>query len=192
MPVPQFTYPELLNRLNLELDDPKLQDKLPKATLVYVFTSFSYHLDEESVLFLSRTRGNGPPLMKLVKEEEEEEGGAGEEEEEDGLKRVVLNAADRQFLNLEIFTLFGGSHEGEGLSHWAVAEIERLAHIKLWEHPKRAWRKCGGDPPQEREGDARRHRVACILLSTVPLPANFVWASDKVMKRGKECPQKLT
>ena len=80
MPVPQFTYPELLNRLNLELDDPKLQDKLPKATLVYVFTSFSYHLDEESVLFLSRTRGNGPPLMKLVKEEEEEE----EEKEEWG------------------------------------------------------------------------------------------------------------
>ena len=108
------------------------------------------------------------------------------------MKRVVLNAADRRSLDLQIFPLFGGSHKGEGLNHWAVGEVERLAHIKLWEHPKRAWRKCGGDPPQRSEADARLPRVACILLSTVPLPANFVWASDEVMKRGRECPQKLT
>ena len=117
---------------------------------------------------------------------------AEEEEKKKGLKRVPLNAADRRFLNFEIISLFGGSHEDEGLNHSAVGEIEGLAHIKLWEHPKRAWRKCGGDPPQEREGDASLPRVACILLSTVPLPANFVWASDEVMKRGRECPQKLT
>ena len=70
-----------------------------------------------------------------------------------------------------------------------MAEVERLAHLKLWKHPNRAWRKCGGDPVRAIGADKRLPRVACILLSTVKLPANFVWVST--MKRDKECTQKI-
>ena len=99
-------------------------------------------------------------------------------------------------LDLKIIPLFGGANKGtgfeiaEGLSHWAVAEVERFAQIKLWKHPNRAWRKCGGDPIKSILVDKRLPRVASIILSTVPLPAHFVWAST--MKRGRKCPQKLT
>ena len=114
-------------------------------------------------------------------------------------KKVPLNAQDKRDLDLKVFPLFGGKNKGtgfeigEGLAFHSVAEVERLAHIKLWEHPNRAWRKCGGDPINGGIRLDKRHpRVASILLSTVPFPAHFVWASDEVMKRDRKCPQKLT
>ena len=129
--------------------------------------------------------------MKWVKEEEEDE-----DEKKKGFKKVPLNAQDKRDLHLKVFPLFGGKNKGagfeigEGLAFHSVAEVERLAHVKLWPHPKRAWRKCGGDPIKSIAVNKRLPRVASILLSTVPLPAHFVWAST--MKRDRKCPQKLT
>ena len=78
----------------------------------------------------------------------------------------------------------------EGFRHTAVARVEGLVHIHLWDHIARAWKKVGGDhargrPPKDGKFDSGR-RVVRIVLSTEPLPTNFVWNVD----RTKECAQK--
>ena len=200
MPVPKFTQDQLLERIQPITSQP-LKDELEKATYVNVFTAGEYREGVEAAASFSKRGGGMPALMKLVKEEEDEEvrpSPAEEEEKTKGFKRVPLNAEDRRSLDLRIIPLFGGANKGpgfeigEGLAFHSVAEVERLAHVKLWKHPNRAWRKCGGDPMKSIAVDKRLPRVASILLSTVPFPAHFVWASDEVMKRDRKCPQKLT
>ncbi len=133
------------------------------------------------------SRGRGiPPLQRRT---------------QNPFEHANLTSVDLASLDLQIIDLFGYNAKAsdavnatnmEGMSHWEVGEMEALAHIHLWSHPARSWRKVGGDHgvgrPRKDGLNGIGRRCTRILVSTVPIDEeHYVWNVDHTA----ECKQSM-
>ena len=182
--VPDHDDDKLKSIVLASLKAPLLASALAKATFVYAFTESRDRRDVEAETVFKRRKSRTPPLQSLSSPSS---------------PLRDLSTSEINDLKLRIYDIFGFDQNAskatndanmEGFRHTAVARVEALVHIRLWKHPARAWQKVGGDhasgrPPLDGVVDLGR-RVVRIILSTVPLPSNFVWTVDHT----KECAQK--
>jgi hypothetical protein len=185
--IPDYNDAELKHKVLASLaDQSPLARALSSATFVYVFTASRTRRDEESETVFKSRATRVPPLQSRTSSSPSS-------------PLRDLSSAEIKDLKLRVFDVFGFDQQAtdatndanlDGYRHTAVAKVEGLLHIHLWEHPARAWKKVGGDhakgrPPLDGVVDSGR-RVVRIVLSMERLPPNFVWNVDHTA----ECAQK--
>ena len=183
--IPDYDDAELKRIVLTSLADRSLARALCLATFVYPFTASRDRRNEESTTVFKSNNTRTSPLQ------------ATSSSPSSSLRD--LSPSEIGGLKLQLFDVFGFNQYAtdatndanmEGFRPTAVARVEGLVHIRLWDHPARAWQKVGGDhakgrPPKDGVVNVGR-RVVRIVLSTETLPSNFVW---NVNRRAK-CAQK--
>ena len=181
--VPNPTENELKRIVLDTLKASLLAAALETATFVYVFTASRDRRDKEAMTVFKSGKSRTPPLQSRSSPSS---------------PLRDLSSSEIKDLKPQIFDIFGFDQNAsdaineanmEGFCHTAVARVEALVHIHLWKHPARAWQKVGGDHAKGRtplDGVVdKSRRVVRIILSTEPLPPNFVWN----VNHKKECAQ---
>lgn len=183
--VPNPTENELKRIVLDTLKASLLAAALEMATFVYVFTASRDRRDVEAETVFKSRKSRTPPLQCRSSSSPSS-------------PLRDLSSSEIKDLNPQIYDIFGFDQNAsdaineanmEGFCHTAVARVEALVHIHLWNHPARAWQKVGGDHAKGRtplDGVVdKSRRVVRIILSTEPLPPNFVWNVNHT----KECAQ---
>ncbi|GMI37428.1 hypothetical protein TeGR_g7380, partial [Tetraparma gracilis] len=185
--IPKYNDAELKHHVITCLAEPSLARALRSATFVYAFTASRDRRNVESTtVFKNSGNTRTSPLQ------------AHTSSSPSSSLRDLL-PSEIEGLKLQLFDVFGFDQHAtdatneanmDGFRQTAVARVEGLVHIRLWDHPARAWQKVGGDhakgrPPKDGVVNVGR-RVVRIVLSTEPLPSNFVWNVDRRAK----CAQK--
>jgi len=195
--IPDYDEGELKRRVLTALEAPLLARALGSATFVYPYTASRDRREEEATTVFKSRKSRTPPLRSRSSSSSPLTDLSPSEIEDLPLRD--LSPSEIEGLKPKVFDIFGFNQYAseaineanmEGFRHTAVARVEALVHIRLWEHEARGWQKVGGDhaagrPPKDRVVDKSR-RVVRIILSTEPLPSNFVWTVD----HKKECAQK--
>jgi hypothetical protein len=183
--VPNPTENELKRIVLDTLKASLLAAALEMATFVYVFTASRDRRDVEAETVFKSRKSRTPPLQcRSSSSPSSPLGGRSPPDGPDLTRRGLGVFGFDQHASDAI-----NEANMEGFCHTAVARVEALVHIHLWKHQARAWQKVGGDHAKGRtplDGVVNTsRRVVRIVLSTEPLPPNFVWTVDHT----RECAQ---